>query len=536
MTDTKQKIKKIIEDNVFIRISDREDLKWIFDFRNVTLTPSFLSLYTKAFFETFPGQKNIQICGLESAAISLVSAIVLESEKNGTALNGFFIRKSVKKTDLFKTIEGVPNEFPVIIVDDILNRGSSTLKQIKILKEKNIKVKAVFSILRFRDKDFYDFLTNEGIEIVSLFELNDFKESLNVENLRAKNENQKPLEIKQIWAKKFGLTTWKHVVPKSGMAHDGKHIYFGTDSGNFNCISALTGETVWTKKVWFGESGKMIFSTPTVYEDLVFFGAYDGNFYALEKDTGKVRWVYSDADWIGSSPCVSVKNKLVYIGLEYGLWKKKGGIAAIDVQTGTEVWKDTHTDFTHCSPFVSDKNDLVFCGSNDGILRIYRSKTGEKLKEHTIGSEIKSSFAENADNTKMSFGAFDGNCYVIDEKTLEIIYKYQTYEAIYSTPVWSGDNLIFASLDKQIYCIDTMTKEKKWDFHSGGRLFSSPNIIGGSLFIGCNNGKVYKINKETGKMEGYIQFTERIVDKIIFNEGKYYVKTFANEVYCITLD
>lgn len=536
MTQIKEQIKKIIEESVFERISGRDDLKWIFDFRKVTLTPTFLSLYTKSFFETFHGEKNIQVCGLESAAISLVSAIVLESGKNGANINGFFIRKSAKKTDLFKTIEGVPNEFPVIIVDDILNRGSSTLKQIKILKEKSIKVKAVFSILRFRDKEFYDFLTQEGIEIISLFELNDFKQSLDLENLKKTEINYKPLNAKTLWSKSFGETQWKFVLPKSGIVYDEGQIYFGTDSGNFYCISALTGETIWTKKVWFGESGKMIFSTPAIYENLVFFGAYDGNFYALEKNTGKVKWIYSDADWIGSSPSVSIKNKLVYIGLEYGLWKKKGGIAAMDIETGTEVWKDTHTNFTHCSPYVSDKNDLVFCGSNDGILRIYRSKTGEKLKEHMIGSDIKSSFAESADGTKISFGAFDGNCYVIDTKSLEIVYKYQTYEAIYSTPVWSSDSVIFASLDKRIYCVDTKTKEKKWEFPTGGRIFSSPNIIGNSVFIGCNDGKVYRINKETGKMEGYVQFAERIVDKVLFKENKYYVKTFANEVYCITLD
>ncbi len=528
-------LKKLIEEDAFVRVPDRPDFKWIFDFRRITLTPIFLSLYTKIFFEIFKDEKDFQVCGLESASITLISGIVLESQKRGLNINGFFLRKSAKKHDLFKVIEGIPNNLPVVIVDDILNSGSSTLKQIKILKENNIQIKTVFTILRFRNIEFYDFLKKEGIEVISLFELNDFKDKLNVENLKNSKENLQPLPHKVIWGLKYGTTNWKAVIPKSSPIIHKDKIYFGTDSGIFYCVNKFDGKIIWARKIWFGADGKMIFSTPTIYNNTVFFGAYDGNFYALDCDTGEKKWIYSDADWIGSSPSISVKNNLVYIGLEYGLWNKQGGIVGLNIQTGVEVWKDIHSGLTHCSPFVSEKNNLLFCGSNDGILRIYNSKTGEKLKEHNIGLEMRSSFSESDKGDKVAFGAFDGYLYIVNTKTLELEDKFKTFEAIYTTPVWSGEKVIFAALDKRVYCYDTIKKEKVWENHTNGRIFASPVIHKTSVWIGCNDGKLRKINLETGVNEGYIQFTERIVDRVIFNEDKLYVKSFANQIYCITL-
>jgi outer membrane protein assembly factor BamB len=105
------------------------------------------------------------------------------------------------------------------------------------------------------------------------------------------------------------------------MVLDRGKIYFGTDIGEFFCIEQSTGTIVWQKKIWFGKDGKFIFSTPVVHQGLVYFGAYDGNFYCIDQENGRIVWKYSEADWIGSTPTLSIKNSLIYVGLEFGLWK-----------------------------------------------------------------------------------------------------------------------------------------------------------------------------------------------------------------------
>jgi len=80
---------------------------------------------------------------------------------------------------------------------------------------------------------------------------------------------------------------------------------------------------------------KLIFSSPCLVENkYICFGAYDGNLYLLDKETSKRKWVFMEADWIGSSPCHAKDLDLIFVGMEYGLWKKQGGVTAIYADTG----------------------------------------------------------------------------------------------------------------------------------------------------------------------------------------------------------
>ncbi len=538
MSTIRDELKTLIEQRVFSRYKDLGEEKWIFDFRTVSMTREFMDLYSHAFFEHFKGEKDVQICGLESASIPLVTTLVYASEAFDVKANGLFIRKGRKKHDLHKIIEGTPNKQPVILVDDILNTGKSIEKQIEVLKNAGLTVSGIFCLVRFRDESFYGFLTKGEIPLTSLFELNDFKSSLNIENLQRKKELQS-LSFTYKWGFTIpaDLVNYKNVAPKSAPVIYRDTILFGTDSGIFYCLDKRTGDTIWTYKILFGDRGKMIHSSPVVHKDTVYFGAYDGNFYSLDARTGKRKWVYMEADWIGSSPCVSAKDNLVYVGLEFGLWKKRGGIVALDANTGKEKWRDTHIGLTHCSPYVSLKNNQLYCGSNDGILRIYNAQTGEHLKNHVIGAPIRLSFSENDAGTKIVFGAFDKHCHVVDTTTLEIVDKLETLEAIYSTPLWIGETIIVNSLDKRVYSYDAVHKKLNWTFLTKGRIFSNPVLIKGSLFVGSNDGALYKLDPETGKEIGHIQFPERIVNKVLFDEetGYTYIPTFANELHCLSI-
>lgn len=546
----KKLLKKCIEEKVFLRYQEisqtdvdknlEDHKKWIMDFRRVSLTPDFLKLYVDIFFEIYGEEKDFQVCGLESASLPLLGAIVLESNRREKQINGLFIRKGRKKHDLRKNIEGTNNGLPVIIIDDLVNTGSSVVKQMETLKAEGYVVKGVFSVLRFRDQDFYKFMAEDhSIEFVSIFDLNDFAKTLSIQNIKEKVSVKKyPMRYESLW--KFSSTSpnFKYVVPKSAPLIYGDCTFFGTDSGIFYCLNKKTGEAIWQYKIFQKASGKAIFSSPIIIEDTVFFGAYDGNFYALDIKTGSKKWIYYDADWIGSSPSVSEKYGLVYVGLEYGLWNKKGGVAAIDIKNGEEIWKDIHQGLTHGSPYYSDNNNLLFCGSNDGVLRIYNAKTGAKLKEHEIGSEIKYSFAENDDGNLVAFGAMDGVCYFVDTKTLEVTDKFISKAGIYSTPAFYKNLTIINSLDKTIYCYDYIDKKIKWSKTTLGRVFSSPLVFQNHVYIGSNDGRLYKIEIETGDDQGYIQLSERIVNKICLeqiskSENILYIPTVANELYCI---
>src|ERR1700685_3649805 len=124
---------------------------WLFDFRTLLLEGKWLDRYAQIFWGKYVSKYPFQVCGMESAGISLVAAIVMKGVERGTPVNGFFIRKSRKRQGLMKQIEGAVTEDPVIMVDDLINSGGTFNKMLKILDEENRRVSDIFVLLAFRD-------------------------------------------------------------------------------------------------------------------------------------------------------------------------------------------------------------------------------------------------------------------------------------------------------------------------------------------------------------------------------------------------
>lgn len=516
--------------------------QWIFDFKSQALSKVFLKEYAKFFWEHFGDNAGakMQIAGMETGAIPLITGVSIYAPETANA-HSFYIRKSRKKNDLANLVEGeVDTSVPVILVDDILNTASTVKKQVAILEEKGCKVSAVFVCLRFRDISYYKELTDKGIDIVSIFELNDFGQDLPVKNFSSE-QGDKPVKKYNI-EYKLKLTNNPNlylVVPKSGPVLSDEHIYMGTDDGTFFCLNKDDGSVIWTYKVVFGADGKRIFSTCAVYNDKVIFGAYDGNLYCLNRFTGKREWVFTDADWIGSSPCINEKEGIVYVGLEFGLFKKKGGVVAIGIKTGKALWKNyTMEGLTHASPAYNEKHGVVVCGCNDHYLYAFNAKSGEILWRFKTEGEVKYGAVFDDDKDLVVFGSMDGGVYALDTKTGKLNHKFEARFGFYSTPVVAGDLIVIGSLDKIIYCFNLDTKKTEWIFETSGRIFASPNIDGKSVFIGSNDGRLYELDLSSGKNLSTVQLTERIVNRIQIehmadDKKVLYIPTHTCELYKI---
>lgn len=536
-------LKKIISNEVFVT-KEREKIvhwdgtepAWLFDFRRILLRPDVLGALSDIFLKKFENKFPLQIGGIEVAAIPLITGLVIGLDARGRRVNGFFIRKSRKKDGLMRMIEGAINDEKIVLVDDIINSGKSFIRQVEVLEGLGKKVDTVFVILRFRDLDYYKYFHDKGIKVESLFTLDDFFDSLKVKNLFDKKEMPVSMPFHAEWLFKSEKPNYYYVVPKSAPVIDEEKIYFGADNGNFWAINQSDGSVVWKYKVGFHAKGKYIFSSPAIYKNLVYFGAYDGNFYALDKESGRRVWVFTEADWIGSSPCISPNLNLVYVGLEFGLWKKRGGIVALDLESGKKKWEYTMTGLTHSSPAYSKKHSVVVCGCNNFSVYAFDAQKGKLLWEFETGGEVKASFAFDDARDTVIFGSYDSYVYVLKTKIGELVYKIKTDEAIYSTPLVNNNFAYVASLDKNLYCINLDTGKVVWKFATNGRIFASPEIIWDKVYIGSNDGRLYELDSVTGKNTAFFQAAERITNKIAYNKNtdKIFLPTFANEIYCLS--
>jgi len=138
-------------------------------------------------------------------------------------------------------------------------------------------------------------------------------------------------------------------------------IFFGSDDGNIYAVDAADGHQLWQRR-----TGGPVASTPAIAGRLLYVGSYDGKFYALDARTGEPQWKFvtegerrfeakglhgmqpknqtiaDPFDVYLSSPVVAAG--VVYFG------SGDGNVYALDAQSGGLRWKFHTGDVVHSSP------------------------------------------------------------------------------------------------------------------------------------------------------------------------------------------
>jgi len=95
---------------------------WQFYLRRVLLDPHCLRLICDDFWSRFEQRFRadpFQLAGVESAAVPLITALVIDGARRGLDGTAFTIRKNRKDYGLRNLIEGRPSARPVLFVDDL---------------------------------------------------------------------------------------------------------------------------------------------------------------------------------------------------------------------------------------------------------------------------------------------------------------------------------------------------------------------------------------------------------------------------------
>ncbi len=133
----------------FLLASGRRS-KYYFDSKLTTLTAEGAYLTGRCFLDVIAEKKIAAdaIGGMTLGADPIVSAVAALSQKEGRPLDAFIVRKEAKGHGTMKWIEGPakPGQ-KVIIVDDVVTTGGSTLKAIERAKEFGLEVVAVMALL-----------------------------------------------------------------------------------------------------------------------------------------------------------------------------------------------------------------------------------------------------------------------------------------------------------------------------------------------------------------------------------------------------
>ena len=242
--------------------------------------------------------------------------------------------------------------------------------------------------------------------------------------------------------------------------------------------------TVWSK-------GEIVASPSVGRNGLVYFGAKDHTFYAVDSTNAKAAWKYRTQGAISSSAAID-DNSVVYFGSEDNF------IYALDGAQGGLEWKFETGGKVRSSPALSNLG-ILYVGSDDKNVYALDTADGTKLWKFTTGGKVSSSVAL-AEGLSIFFGSEDGLVYSLDADTGEKKWAYKTSGKISASPVVGHNNsIIVGSEDNYMYCLSGRTGKLKWRTFLNGPVKSSAAIgPSGRIIVGGGSDQIYQLNPVDG--------------------------------------
>ena len=265
-------------------------------------------------------------------------------------------------------------------------------------------------------------------------------------------------------------------------------VYFGSGDGSIYALNAKSGALKWKF-----QTGDVVHSSPAIADGILYIGSWDSYLYALDALNGKEKWRFKTGDdpeihnHVGIQSSPAVVDGFVYFGC------RDGHVYAVDALRGAQKWSfSTEGSWVNNSPVVHDGR-VYFGTSIPGFLHALDAKTGTPVFQLPTGSPIFSSMA--IANGRLYMGNFGGKLVVVDLNTQKTVWVFETDAAKQNAPtllnadgsirfeaVFSSPNLFYDDMVTAVGKLFTM-----------GTILSSPVVVGNTVFVGSTDGNLYAL-------------------------------------------
>ncbi|HKC37055.1 MAG TPA: PQQ-binding-like beta-propeller repeat protein, partial [Chitinophagaceae bacterium] len=313
-----------------------------------------------------------------------------------------------------------------------------------------------------------------------------------------------------------------------------------------NSLVVTSNDLIYDVKAWSFFAGAPVRSSPLIGGNTIFFGNTGGNFFAINKTTGKLIWQYNTGFSINSS-AASQNGKLFFSD-------NKQTVYALKETTGQLIWKfdlankqayPWRFDYYYSSPTLYE-NKLII-GGDDGYLYMLNQNDGKLVWKFKSKGIIRSSAAV-FDNT-IVVGDMDGTLYALDIKNGNQKWNFKTVgdslnnenfgfdrKAILSSPVISQNKILFGCRDGFLYCLDASGKLLWKMDHRVSWVISTVAVKDSIIVTGTSDGRfVQAVNLNTGKQIWKTQTNTLHWSSPIVVNNQLYIGGFDGNEYCFDL-
>jgi outer membrane protein assembly factor BamB len=298
-------------------------------------------------------------------------------------------------------------------------------------------------------------------------------------------------------------------------------VYFNSFRGHFYALEASSGRVVWKKQVghcspaspmlahhvvyqsyalplpctrhapgargfvvaWDAATGRELWrldaaaveTSPLLVGKLLYFGSWDGTFYALNARTGKVRWTFDAGAGITSSPAYDAGT--VFAASD------DGHVFALDARTGKLRWQAAsfsrfgRREYFYATPTVA--YGRVYIGNADGTLYAFGARSGRLLWARRAGTYIYTAAA--AWHETIYVGTWDGYFSAFDAATGDLRWRHDSAGGISGAPTVMAGLVYYSTFGKftnshqrrvkdgpyRTFALDARTGKTVWQFPDG---------------------------------------------------------------------
>jgi outer membrane protein assembly factor BamB len=306
-------------------------------------------------------------------------------------------------------------------------------------------------------------------------------------------------------------------------------------------------DLIYDNKAWSLNTGAPVRGTVLVKGQNLYVGNAKGEFMAMHKKTGAIIWKYNSGQAIHSS-AIAYKDKLYFSDNSQAVYalNESTGRLSWKFEMGNKIEYPWRYDYYHASPVIHDGKLLV--GGDDGFFYALDPASGKLLWKFRSKGIIRSTAAIYRD--QVIFGDTEATLYTLHVKTGKLLREYRIVgdsmknenygfdrRAITSSPVVTGDQVIFGARDGYLYSLDAKTGKENWKMdHRVSWVISTVAVRDTIVVTGTSDGRfVQAIHVVTGK-EIWRFRTPLAVWASPFILGNYvYAGSFDGQLYCIDL-
>ena len=298
-------------------------------------------------------------------------------------------------------------------------------------------------------------------------------------------------------------------------------VYLSTGDKRVVALKGDTGDILWEHQVtgpvskadgttwWEFSTGDLVYSSPSVYQGVVYIGSSNNKLYALDAQTGKKRWSYETDGRILSDP--AVREEVVAIN------SQDRHMYIVDADTGKHRLGMLTAD-ARGSPALDD--ELAYVADSRGLLMAVDWTKRElpfELTARWVRTQLfvwqlvgtlppPKGFVWRFWNPRESFvgtpvlgagmvyvAAESGAVYALDRSDGQLAWKFKADAVLKESPSVAGETLYVGDVNGVIYGVNALTGEGIWKFKVDGRISSTPVVGNGMLYVASDNGTLYAI-------------------------------------------